>query len=139
MSKGQKKRCAVLRRLAQVAVGLGVATSLAATLVRPRWFGLVYHLPGGDKAGHFLILGAVTFLVALGFTSARIRGRRLGVAGCALLVGAVVTVDELLQLLLPYRSFSWGDLLANWLGILTFGALAWLVLWILARRRRRPA
>lgn len=128
-----------LRRLALVAIGAAVLTSLAATLLSPGWFRLVHHLPGGDKTGHFLIMGTVTFLVTLAFATARVRGRRLGVLGCVLAVGAVVTVDELLQLLFPSRSFSLLDLLANWLGILFFGAAAWLVLRIRARRQKRTA
>jgi polysaccharide biosynthesis protein VpsQ len=127
------------RRLALLAVGAAVLTSAVATLISPGWFKLVRHLPGGDKTGHFLIMGTVSFLVTLAFASARIRGRRLGPLGCVLIVGAVVTVDELLQLLFPSRSFSLGDLLANWLGILSFGAAAWLVLRVGARRRKRDS
>lgn len=128
-----------LRHVAYVAIGAAVLTSLAATLISPGWFRLVHHLPGGDKTGHFLIMGTVTFWVTLAFATARVRGRRLGVLGCVLAVGAVVTVDELLQLLFPARSFSLLDLLANWLGILFFGAAAWLVLRMGARRRKRTA
>jgi len=124
------------RRLALLAIGAAVLTSGAATLISPGWFRLVRHLPGGDKTGHFLIMGTVSFLVTLAFASARIRGRRLGALGCVLMVGAVVTVDEFLQLLFPTRSFSLGDLLANWLGILSFGAVAWRVLRARAKGRK---
>ncbi len=125
MTANPKKRDP-LRRLALVAIVAAVLTSLAATIISPGWFRLVRHLPGGDKTGHFLIMGMVSFLVTLAFASAKIRGRRLGALGCVLLVGAVVTIDELLQLLFPSRTFDLADLLANWLGILTFGLAAWL-------------
>ncbi len=137
MSQTPVKRTSATRRLALLAMGAAVLTSGAATLFSPGWFRLVRHLPGGDKTGHFLIMGTVSFLVTLAFSSARIRGRRLGAVGCVLMVGAVVTVDEFLQLLFPTRSFSLGDLLANWLGILSFGAAAWLVLRTRTKRRER--
>ncbi len=139
MPQTTPKRESASRRLALLAIGVAVLTSGAATLISPGWFRLVHLLPGGDKTGHFIIMGTVSFLVTLAFASARIRGRRveLGAMGCILMVGAVVTVDEFLQLLFPTRSFSLGDLLANRLGILSFGAAAWLVLRARARRRER--
>lgn len=134
MATQPKKRLS-LRRLALLGIVAAVATSLAATIFSPRWFQLVRYLPGGDKTGHFLIMGTVTFLVTLAFSSAHLRGRRLGALGCMAIVGVVVTVDELLQLLFPSRTFSGADLLANWLGILTFGAAAWALLRLRERQR----
>lgn len=48
------------------------------------------------------------------------------IGGVALFVssGAI----ELIQALLPYRSASWGDLLANGVGVILGGVLVWMVL-----------
>lgn len=82
-------------------------------------------VPGGDTTGHFVLMGLLAFLVVLAFAGARLRRRRLGVLGCALLVGVLVTIDEVTQLFLPARRFSLQDLAASYGGIAVFSLLAW--------------
>ena len=107
---------------------------LASTAYHVEIARLVGRLPGGDLTGHFLLMGILAFLAVLGFASARVRGRQLGVVGVAALITALVTVDEVAQLHLPTRSFSWADLFASYGGIVAFTGLAWLAL----RLRRDP-
>ena len=100
---------------------------LASTRFSREIASLLRHVPGGDTLGHFLIMGVVAFFVALGFATARFRGRTLGIVGTASIVAAVVTVDELIQVVVPSRTFSLTDLSANYAGILSFSWLAWVV------------
>ncbi len=100
-----------------------VAVSVMASL-RASAFLWVYSLPGADKTGHFLLMGTLGFLVVLAFSESRVRGRRLGAAGCIAAVCVLVTLDELSQFYLPHRTVSLNDLLASWAGILVFGLVA---------------
>ena len=61
---------------------------------------LIAYVPGGDVTGHFLLMGTLAFLVVLAFARAHVGGRRLGVLGAALIVTALVTIDEVAQLVL---------------------------------------
>lgn len=93
---------------------------------------LVRSLPGGDLAGHFLLVGGLAFVSVLAWVGPN-DGRRqrrwiLVVAG----VLAAVTFDELLQAVLPRRAFSLTDLAANVLAVLIFSAFA-----LAARRATR--
>ena len=81
-------------------------------------------LPAVDKAGHFFLMGGLSFLV-----NTSLQGRRCGVGRIRplqgnLRVGALVAVEELSQLGLAQRSFELADLLADAAGIWLFGRLA---------------
>ena len=81
-------------------------------------------VPGGDKAGHFVLVGGLAFL--LNWT---LRCREFWCAGRLWLLGSVLvfaifTVDEVTQLWRPARTFDLGDLAANYAGIWCFGWLA---------------
>jgi VanZ family protein len=81
---------------------------------------LTARLPGGDKAGHFLLMGLLSLLVNLAFASRD----AFGVLRCSFLVAAVVTLEELSQAALRYRNFETADLAADLAGIAVFGLLA---------------
>ncbi len=116
--------------LATLAICAVVASSIIASLgFGPQLFGFVNRIPGGDLTGHFLLMGLLSFAVNLRFSRNRLRGRRLGVLGCTGLVLAAVTLEELTQKWIPARSFSMADLVASYTGVLTWGALAALLLW----------
>ena len=96
------------------------------------------HLPGRDITGHFLLMGLLAFFVVMGFASARPAGRRLGVPGAAFIVAVLVTLDELIQLTIPSRTFSLVDLGASYAGIVSFSLLAAVVMAV-RRGRDHPA
>lgn len=84
----------------------------------------VKSLPGGDKLGHFLLVGGLTFI--LNWT---LRCREFHFARGRLLLGSAIvfvlfTIDEFTQIWRPARSFDLGDLFANYAGVLCFGVLA---------------
>ncbi len=89
----------------------------------PALFGIVAHLPGGDATGHFLLIGAMAFLLNASLPVLRRPVGRFRLPRGSLILALVVTVEELSQLWLPARSFSWADLLGNYLGILILGGL----------------
>jgi VanZ family protein len=117
---------------------LGISV-LASTGLRGDIARLAAGVPGGDVTGHFLLMGLLAFFVVLGFSRVRVARRRLGVLGSALIVSALVTLDELAQLLLPARRFSLVDLAASYAGIVVFTLLAWLIVARLRRFRSNSA
>lgn len=92
------------------------------------------YVPGGDGGLHVMVMGALVLVFSLGFADARVAGRRLGVAGIALLVALFATAEELHQLLEPWRRFSLRDLFFSYVGIALATALAWII-----TRSVRPA
>ncbi len=84
-------------------------------------------VPCGDKLGHFVLMGFLSFLANMLF-----RVRTFSFLGQRLLLGsavvfAVVFIEECSQLFLPRRSFSLLDLSADAAGIWVFGVLAQIV------------
>jgi VanZ family protein len=93
------------------------------------------HVPGGDAGLHVVVMGALTFSLALAFAGARFWGHRLGLWGIVALVGLFATLEEWQQMLQPYRRFSLRDLFFSYLGIL-LGLLGLaFVKWFFARKR----
>jgi polysaccharide biosynthesis protein VpsQ len=86
------------------------------------WFGSLYNFPYGDAVGHLLLLGGLSFLTNLGFPSGRLI--RPPLLKTCLVIAGLVTLEELSQLFLPNRTFSFIDLGANYAGIFAFGEIA---------------
>jgi len=102
-----------------------VGAILAADLgLAPLVFSLVRAVPGGDKIGHFVLVGGLAFLAEFA-----LRGRRIGVLGLrlplgSLLIAVAATLEEFSQLLLARRSFDVLDLVFDFAGIAILGTLA---------------
>jgi len=101
-------------------------------------FSFIRSIPGGDKCGHFLLMGGFAFLLNLSLSC-----RVMSVAGRALLIGSVValtliTIEEFSQIFVPYRTFDLFDLLADYSGVIVF---SWLAVEVSRRRisRAEPA
>ena len=87
---------------------------------------LLADVPAGDKLGHFVLMGGLSFLAAV---SLGLRYRRsTAVVRAAFLVALLVGIEEGSQLWLAHRSFEPADLLADAAGILVFAGLASLYL-----------
>jgi VanZ family protein len=87
-------------------------------------FSLIRAIPGGDKLGHFLLMGAFAFLLNLSLSN-----RRVKFVGRSLLVGsmvalALITIEEFSQRFIPYRTFDLLDLVADYAGVFVFSLLA---------------
>ena len=83
-----------------------------------------YRIPYDDKIAHFFLVGALALCVNLSMSLASVRiGKRKFLKGSLFLL-IFVTFEEASQMLFPWRSFSLGDLFANYAGILCFGRAA---------------
>lgn len=94
-----------------------VGAIVAADIHRARpFFDWVEAHGGSDKFGHFLLLGglALTLNYAL-LRLFRIGPVRLHLGG--LIIGVLITLEEISQLWIPHRQFDLGDLAANYAGI----------------------
>ena len=120
------------------ALGWGaILTVLAITVLASSPYSAILsagtdHLPGGDKTGHVLIMGALAALCVLAFAGRRLRGRTLRATTILAIVGLAVTVDEFVQAAVPSRTFDWADLGASLVGVLIIGGGA-------ALSMRRPS
>jgi polysaccharide biosynthesis protein VpsQ len=84
--------------------------------------------PNGDKVGHFLLFGTVSFcaVIASDFKIINI-SRYLVIYKASLFVAVIVIIEECSQIWLITRTFELADLLANILGILVFSSLAYAI------------
>lgn len=88
------------------------------------YFGVFYHYPGGDKIGHFLMMGLLSLLTNLALGT-----RRLPLLGKSWLIGSllvwgIVSAEEISQYWFAVRTCSWFDWIADTLGIWLGGKLA---------------
>ena len=107
---------------------LAVVIYLADTRAHLHLFSFIRSTPGGDKCGHFLLMGGFALLLNLSLS-----GRVVRVAGSAFLVGSIValtliTIEEFSQRLIPHRTFDLLDLLADYAGVFVSGRLAIVIL-----------
>ncbi|TPH13598.1 trypsin [Litorilituus lipolyticus] len=88
------------------------------------FFQLVAAIPYGDKLGHFCLFGLLTLLVnfSLNFKTLRLGFTQLYLG--SVLVSTFVIVEELSQFFIPNRTLDPLDLLADFVGILTFSLLS---------------
>ena len=85
------------------------------------FFEWVQSLPHGDKAGHFVLMGTLAFLLNRALAAREVPpGLQLG----GVIVGVFVVTEEYSQLWLPWRTFDYGDLVADFMGIALAGWLA---------------
>ena len=82
----------------------------------------VYDFPYGDKVGHIVLLGLITFPAVLGMIRISSGNPRSIAMRTATVVAVLITVEELSQAFMPSRSLDPLDLLASYFGI---GAAAW--------------
>jgi polysaccharide biosynthesis protein VpsQ len=84
-----------------------------ADLGRLSWVtNLLRDNPGSDKVAHFFLIGTLAFLL-----NNALRGRMLGVFMLgSLLVGVVLTCEEISQRWVKGRNFDYGDMAANLAG-----------------------
>jgi VanZ family protein len=123
-----------MKASAVAALSIFATVSLVATLW-PHRFRAIYRVPGTDKAGHFLVMGLLAFILVSSLTGTRWREYRLGASACLGLTLLLVSLEEASQLFIPSRTFSWLDLAYSWAGVLVLGGLAA----ALVRRRRAKA
>jgi VanZ family protein len=85
----------------------------------------VINFPGGDKAGHFILFGILSFLVNKS-TLVLLRKRepvRL-ILTASLPLSILISLEEWSQSLFPARTMSFSDLFASYAGVFVFALLA---------------
>jgi VanZ family protein len=90
--------------------------------------GKVYDFPGGDKVGHFVLFGLLSFVINLSVFEARPLAsladkKRLALI-TSLLIALFVGLEEYSQRFFPVRSSDIFDFLASCAGIACFAWLA---------------
>lgn len=86
---------------------------------------LVNQLPYGDKMGHFILYGLLTFLVALTlFRSFPLQTPQRIALISGLVLAAFIGLEEFSQQHFAERIFSYRDLIASYLGVIFFSWLA---------------
>jgi hypothetical protein len=92
----------------------------------PKWFEALYDFPAGDKAGHFILFGLLSYLVnrsALTLLPEWDPVRVVLVASLSLFL--VIGLEEWSQSLFPARTLSLVDLTASYAGVVLFAWLAY--------------
>jgi len=77
---------------------------------------MLYRFPNGDRAGHFILFGILTFLVNSAFPR-QVRILRANVYFGSLIIAVLAILEEISQLFLSYRTFDLIDLTFTFLGI----------------------
>jgi hypothetical protein len=134
-------RCMKLRRAHLVLAAFGLfllsLILLADSGRGQELFLLAGRIPAGDKVGHLVLFGFLSFLVNLiaGAVTTRLFGRTVLKWSAMLLAGA--TLEECSQLFFRSRSFDLLDLVAGAVGIWLFGRAA--VHYLRWKRTRKAA
>jgi len=84
------------------------------------FFDIVRMVPYGDKIGHALVFGLLTFLAIIAFNNKRIKVFKCRVQLGALLVFGFALLEELTQIFLPNRTFDLVDICFDIVGISIF-------------------
>ena len=85
----------------------------------------LYDFPNGDKVGHFILFGFLTFFLTRAFLSSFPSKPRGWVAlSIGLILALFIALEEWSQQLFPTRTFDLLDLLASYVGIVAFAILA---------------
>lgn len=96
------------------------------------FLGFVYRFPYGDKAGHFILYGILSFLLNLvSLRSAWNRKPITVVFIVSLLLALAIGLEEWAQQFFPLRTSDWMDLFFSYIGV-ALGA------WIAYRNGKPP-
>ena len=85
----------------------------------------LYDFPNGDKVGHFILFGVLTFFLTRAFLSSFPSKPRGWVAlSIGLILALFIAAEEWSQQFFATRTFDLLDLLASYVGIVAFAILA---------------
>jgi polysaccharide biosynthesis protein VpsQ len=85
----------------------------------------IYDFPNGDKLGHFILFGFLTFFLIRAFLSSFPSQPRGWVTlSIGLILALLIAAEEWSQQFFSTRTFDLLDLLASYAGIVTFSFLA---------------
>ena len=85
---------------------------------------IVHDIPNGDKAGHFFVMGVFAYLVNLLLACGSFKLGPFNILNGSAIVFFFVILEEITHMFIQTRTFSYLDLLSDFLGILAFSLLA---------------
>ncbi len=92
----------------------------------PRPVRAIYNFPNGDKLGHFILYGLLSFFLTRVFLSSLpIRPRGWVTLSVGLILALFITLEEFSQKYFVSRTFSYLDLVASLLGVFLGGWAAY--------------
>ena len=99
-------------------------------------------IPNGDKVGHFFVMGFLAYLANLLMGCKSFKAMGINMLTGTVIVSLFVLLEEITQLFIRTRTFSFLDLLSDLLGIIAFSILAVktypVIMAFLNRPSRRP-
>lgn len=92
----------------------------------PPFIRAIYDFENGDKLGHFILYGLLTFFVTYTFLSALPSKSRSWVTlSVGLTLALAIALEEYSQRYFPSRTFDLVDLMASYLGVIVGGWAAY--------------
>ncbi len=85
------------------------------------FFPFIYKISGGDKLGHFFLMGIFSFLVNYVLNTRKIQLFSINFLLGSFIVLSIVTIEEFSQIFIKNRAFSILDLIFDYTGIFVFG------------------
>lgn len=104
---------------------LGVIVFLADQKQYQPLFRRIREMPYGDKLGHLILMGLFSFLLNMALGCRTWRVWRIKLLRGSLIVALLVTAEEFSQLFFRTRTFDLIDLVFDYVGIFSFGLLAY--------------
>ena len=83
----------------------------------PDLISTLYSFPGGDKLGHFLLMGTMSFLINFSLGAPSPSQQLPKVVKATIVIVFLVTLEEISQLWFRTRTFSFWDLSSSYLGV----------------------
>ena len=94
----------------------------------PTAFAFLDYIPGGDKTGHFVLIGLLSLFVNLSMRVKTTTLKSITLLKGSLIVSILVIAEEISQIFLKHRGFDLLDLTFDAAGIFMFGRVAkWLI------------
>ena len=87
-------------------------------------FDWIEYLPFKDKAGHFILIGGLTFFVNIVLNLKQVQISKRNFLLGSVIVFFFITIEEGSQHFISTRNCEFLDLMCNYLGIFVFGKLA---------------
>jgi polysaccharide biosynthesis protein VpsQ len=125
---GIKFRRAQVALLVWIAFLLGLV-ALADSGHARRLFAMAHLIPWGDKLGHFLLMGTLSFLANLYLRAETMRFGGVRWFKGSAIVMSLVTLEECSQVFFRSRTFDLVDLAADAVGVWIFAQAAWHYVW----------
>ncbi|CAA6827490.1 MAG: Unknown protein [uncultured Aureispira sp.] len=86
---------------------------------------LVQQIPWGDKIGHICIFAGLTFFLNYALSHASFKLFRIKLLTGSVLIFCFALIEEFTQLFFPSRTFDFGDILSDLVGISLASILAY--------------